>query len=438
MTCIMLKSALFIAFFSMIFLISPNAWAQQMTIRVMSKDGLRTTVEVGALEVATDQEIQASLQDGSLCTMKVLQKKGAFIIADLANCPGRKQLKAGVKLNVFGKQKIPAPGQPAQPVESVDDPQAKQQDQVQYADDGSVTYSGTSSFMDFGYTPGKKRFAVGTTFRMVNGIQDASFGGRQYLKAEATNQIFGLTGRYGLSDDFSLAIGVDYGLANSVKSTFGPAAGAFNGQSSTVKSSGLYDPKWEARYRILNQAKAPVSVFAVVNIQPSVLEAKTGTTNAEGTNGNGGHRATIGAKVAKDSTKFSIGADLSYTYADKTTTADATTGRKTEGTGGGLFGLEASGMYKFMPNLGVIGLVGYGMSAARELTDSTGTKTTYGDYSLILLGVSARFMVLPEKCYIEAGYAMSLEASRTDRISGVNVDTKINGNGFSLSAALQF
>ncbi len=286
----------------------------------------------------------------------------------------------------------------------------------------SASAATTESPLDLSFKPDAGKHFISAGYSSLTAKAKVKVGGAPYLETKTDQSLIGLNYQYGINDELSAGIEVQNTLSQKVALNYDVSAGIANGEQ---KSSGLADPTLGVSYRLLKDDTAGVNLDLGLTYSPSIIKSKTATTTSNGSMGRGGAETGIRVEVSKKFDAFETYLGLKKTMLSAGSSEDATTGDKTDNSGGGVTTVELAGLYKI--NSFYTGL-GYAtsMNESREEKDKLGAITRYESFSSRTLSVYLRYEILPSVSGLTFSYSTG-SADNYGRTSAKIEDTQLTG-----------
>ncbi|MEI8347262.1 MAG: hypothetical protein WCG27_07330 [Pseudomonadota bacterium] len=162
------------------------------------------------------------------------------------------------------------------------------------------------SYNDLMLLPKSMTFWGETSFEHTSdGYDQADNNGKEFLNVDMPKNMFIQKARFGISESFGVGLDLAYGSLSAELTQ--PVN---NNKTTKMKFSGLADPVFNGKFRLLHQKDMPVELDFIAAISPSFGKAKypkiaaNGDTNGKGTIARGGTNFELGAEVGQRFTNF--------------------------------------------------------------------------------------------------------------------------------------
>lgn len=261
--------------------------------------------------------------------------------------------------------------------------------------------------------------------------------GREYLDGKIETTGASYSALYAFNDFFGLGLSIDQAFSSKAKATYGVASSQ-NGVSEETKSSGFDDPEVSFVYRAMDMSRDSFDLNLFVSASPSLIDAETATTTADGNNAKGGDTYDFGVKWGGRREGFAWAAGLTIAYSGEAESKTVATGEKTTVTSHTDFALSLEAKWDVSERVRLGVLLGLGGLGGYDVKYSSGTTNSYDSTSFVTIGGTADFLLVDE-LYLNLELAGTGVSDR-EVTSGATVidDTERSAGQFSVGLIAQF
>jgi hypothetical protein len=242
---------------------------------------------------------------------------------------------------------------------------------------------------------------------------------------------------HGITNQLTVGTYLQQALNDQTSNSYGPAS-TQNGVRTTTQTQGPFDPSFFLEYRALTQGPDPINSFVGFTLKPSIVDAKSPTTTSNGTNGSGGHTATLSGRIVYEAEHIGTELQSAFTFKDKRTTKDETAGTSTDITGGDVFQIAATAQAKLSNLLTMnLGLVWYAIGATESRTGSN-PNTIVSAFTYTAYTISARTTLVPDQLMLFLTLQGVGSVNSKLKSNSIEYDDSISSNSVTVGGAFMF
>lgn len=380
----MLKPSLFIAaiFFSSF------SFAQEtssFTIKQIIESDRVVIAEANSDDVFdTNKTFLATFENGSQCSLRVIEESKRIIPLDLSTCSRATELRVGQKLEpslytLKRKASSEKPPRPEASEEKAETPSEK----------GDVM----RNIEALSYTPNAGMTGVQVSYKLSNEEFDLRAGTSTAKQKNRTSlasaRIF-----YGVTDSLALGLDMDLILNRDV---------GFESTGANYISRGISDPTITANWRLMDQSdRSQPSLYIYLGYSPLLVEAKSASSEDIGTAGKGCNATIAGLGLFKELKTVELGLLFKHSFCDAGSSEDATSGDKTEMEAQEQSEIEVQAKFGINQQFSIISSLGYSSTPSTSEKDvNSGVATRMSSYDTTSFSLGARFSLVPKKSTLD-------------------------------------
>jgi hypothetical protein len=213
---------------------------------------------------------------------------------------------------------------------------------------------------------------------------------------------------YGLTDAFSLNVGIGYGFSGHDR------VDSANGSTQT-NDSGWEDPSLGATYRLLDQRNRPVSLDIMGEYSPDVFQSRSATPTRDGTIARGGSETDLGVGLGRETRFFTLRGVFFDKYFATSSTFNPNTGGTAQIASYWVPSVGFQTQTRFTDRLSANLDADYNFNGSPRVVSGAGVERTsrLGDYQTVKVALNYHF--IPNRLVGSLNYHHTFQ-DRTDEV----------------------
>lgn len=290
----------------------------------------------------------------------------------------------------------------------------------------------TTKFNSLNFINEKSKFRGETKLKVSSTDIDVTYQSVN-IKAETDSTSVEQRLIYGVSDQLSIGLQLEYFLKEDTDVTLGTPIGGFN--SGEAESPGLADPFIGAAYRVLGESSDPVNLDIELRLSPGLGDGEIGTTNQDGNQKRGGTEFSLKIGAGRFfNPKFEGYIDLQLTNTGDRDVKDLSDNSTVSYDSTTDFELNFNLQYYPKENFRIFGGLGIVMLDDVEYTTPDSVVTTFEYDTGFSFNLGVGFMAIKDKLDFSLQYADT--TVDVDAFDSSDTTVVFNGDASNSTVAL--
>jgi len=363
----------------------------------------RRVMVVSSNPMEVGQILLARWPDGETCALSLIAVKKKLAFADVSGCSRAQELVVGQVLN-----------EPAEVIRQGD----KLTNMIYRIPAGSVGVA-----MAFGQLEANSKYVLESGSLLTGSKTKSSW--------------MGSTIGYGVTDAFELDFKFRHQLESKLSRTYGPSS-ARNGETESLKSSGLEDLGLGGSFRWLRQEKSGFILDMSFSYSPKLEDAIEATEENSGNASRGGDLVALALMGGQEWERWGWKIDLGMEHHGASKSSDASTEDVTNSESYWAFGFTLESQYRVVERLYVRGSFTRSLVTDRKAKLPSGSESVVDQIWFNSVGISVLSEAVADRMLLALGYRKVLSTSYAAMLDSTPLSGTVDSGEWFVMAGFKF